>query len=145
LDRGSDGCPFATRGKAKAKLPYSRFVVFGDGLSDRVRWGPLTGFRYPPSLPFAEGRWTGGHGIGNRLEYGQPDILAEPPAPNLRAAAERLTGAGARHILIGTMPDVGATALYAGTDKAARATRATQALNRVSAPGRQSFPGTGCR
>jgi hypothetical protein len=89
--------------------------------------------------------WAGGHDIDNWLEFGQPDIAAEPPAANLRAAAERLTGAGARHILIGTMPDMGATALYAGTDKAARATRATEALNRVSAPGRQSFPGTGCR
>lgn len=39
---------------------YSKFVVFGDGLSDQGRWGPLTDFRYPPSPPFAGGRWTGG-------------------------------------------------------------------------------------
>ncbi len=185
---------------------YSKFVVFGDGLSDQGRWGPLTGFLYPPSPPFAEGRWTGGptwvehlsrlsgvplaaadnhamggaitgwwnineplrgalglaadvplpgvrgqveaalaagpadpealhilwaggHDIGNWLDYGQPDIAAEPPAANLRAAAERLIGTGARHILVGTMPDMGATVLYAGTDRAARATRATEALN----------------
>jgi phospholipase/lecithinase/hemolysin len=196
----------ATPGKAEAMLPYAKLVVFGDGLSDQGRWGPLTGFRYPPSPPFAEGRWTGGptwvehlsrlsgvplaaednhamggaitgwwnineplrgalglaaevplpgvrgqveaalaagpadpqalfilwaggHDIGNWLEYGQPDILAEPPAANLRAAAERLIGAGARHILVGTMPDMGATALYAGTDKAERATEATEAMN----------------
>lgn len=194
------------RSKADPMLPYSRFVVFGDGLSDQGRWGPLTGFRYPPSPPFAEGRWTGGptwiehlsalsgvpllpednhamggaitgrwnineplrgalglgadvplpglrgqveaalaagpadpqalhilwaggHDIGNWLEYGQPDIAAEPPAQNLRAAAERLIGAGAQHILVGTMPDLGATALCAGTDKAARATEATEAMN----------------
>jgi phospholipase/lecithinase/hemolysin len=198
--------PFVTRAKAEAMLPYSRFVVFGDGLSDQGRWGPLTDLRYPPSPPFAEGRWTGGptwvehlsrlsgvplaaednhamggaitgwwnineplrgalglaadaplpgvrgqveaalaagpadsralyilwaggHDIGNWLDYGQPDILAEPPATNLRAAAERLIGAGARHILVGTMPDMGATAIYAGTDKAARATEATEAMN----------------
>jgi phospholipase/lecithinase/hemolysin len=52
--------PFVTRGKAETMLPYSRFVVFGDGLSDQGRWGPLTRFRYPPSPPFAKGRWTGG-------------------------------------------------------------------------------------
>jgi phospholipase/lecithinase/hemolysin len=198
--------PFATRGKAETMLTYSKFVVFGDGLSDQGRWGPLTGFRYPPSPPFAAGRWTGGptwvehlsrlsgvplaaednhamggaitgwwnineplrgalglaadvplpgvrgqveaalaggpadpqalyilwaggHDIGNWLEYGQPDIQAEPPAANLRAAAERLIGAGARHILVGTMPDMGATALYAGTEKAARATEATEVMN----------------
>ncbi|MFN4203378.1 MAG: SGNH/GDSL hydrolase family protein [Tabrizicola sp.] len=194
------------KAKADPMLPYSRLVVFGDGLSDQGRWGPLTGYRYPPSPPFAAGRWTGGptwvehlatlsgvpleardnhamggaitgwwnineplraalglgadvplpglrgqveaalaagpadpealyilwaggHDIGNWLEYGQPDIAAEPPAANLRAAAERLIGAGARHILVGTMPDMGATALYAGTDKAARATAATEDLN----------------
>jgi phospholipase/lecithinase/hemolysin len=198
--------PVVTRVKAEAMLPYSRFVVFGDGLSDQGRWGPLTGFRYPPSPPFAEGRWTGGptwvehlsrlsgvplspednhamggaitgwwnineplrgalglaadvrlpglrsqveaalaagpadpmalyihwaggHDIGNWLEYRQPDILAEPPAANLRAAAERLIGAGARHILVGTMPDMGTTAVYAGTDKAVLATQATEGMN----------------
>ena len=187
-------------------LPYSKLVVFGDGLSDQGRWGPLTGYRYPPSPPFAGGRWTGGptwvehlatlsgvslaaednhamggaitgwwnineplrgalglaadvplpglrgqveaalaggqadptalyilwaggHDIGNWLDYGQPDIVAEPPAQNLRAAAERLIGAGARYILVGTMPDMGATTIYAGTDKAARATQATNDLS----------------
>jgi phospholipase/lecithinase/hemolysin len=73
--------------------------------------------------------WAGGHDIGNWLEYRQPDILAEPPAANLRAAAERLIGAGARHILVGTMPDMGATAVYAGTDKAVLATQATEGMN----------------
>jgi phospholipase/lecithinase/hemolysin len=47
----------------------------------------------------------------------------------LRAAAERLIGAGARHILVGPLPDMGATAIYAGTDKAARATKATEDMN----------------
>lgn len=194
--------------KADPMLNYSKFVVFGDGLSDQGRWGALTDFRYPPSPPFAGGRWTGGptwiehlsalsgvplaaednhamggaitgwwnineplraalglgaevplpglrgqveaalaagpadpqalyilwaggHDIGNWLEYGQPDITAEPPAQNLRAAAERLIGAGTRHILVGTMPDMGATAIYAGTDKAAKATAATEAMNQA--------------
>lgn len=198
--------PIATLAKAEAMLTFSRLVVFGDGLSDQGRWGPLTGYRYPPSPPFAGGRWTGGptwvehlstlsgvalapednhamggaitgwwnineplrgalglaadvplpglrgqveaalaagpadpqalyilwaggHDIGNWLEYGQPDIEAEPPSQNLRAAAERLIGAGARHIMVGTLPDMGATALYAGTGKAARATAATEALD----------------
>ncbi|MFN3280273.1 MAG: hypothetical protein ACK40I_01160 [Tabrizicola sp.] len=70
-----------------------------------------------------------GHDIGNWLDYGQPDIAAEPPAQNLRAAAERLIGAGARHILVGALPDMGAAALYAGTNKAAKASAATEAMN----------------
>lgn len=46
--------------KADPMLPCSRLVVFCDGLSDRGRRGPLTGYRHSPGPPLAEGRWTGG-------------------------------------------------------------------------------------
>jgi phospholipase/lecithinase/hemolysin len=39
---------------------FSKLVVFGDGLSDQGRFGKLTQNRYPPSPPFADGRWTNG-------------------------------------------------------------------------------------
>jgi phospholipase/lecithinase/hemolysin len=40
--------------------PFTKLVVFGDGLSDQGRFGKLTDNRYPPSPPFYEGRWTNG-------------------------------------------------------------------------------------
>jgi phospholipase/lecithinase/hemolysin len=50
--------PFATRGKAEAVLPCSGFVVFGDGLSDQGRRGPLTDLAKPlaPTGRAHEGR-----------------------------------------------------------------------------------------
>jgi outer membrane lipase/esterase len=39
---------------------YTKLIVFGDGLSDQGRFGALTENRYPPSPPFANGRWTNG-------------------------------------------------------------------------------------
>lgn len=39
---------------------YTKLIVFGDGLSDQGRFGVLTKNRYPPSPPFANGRWTNG-------------------------------------------------------------------------------------
>jgi hypothetical protein len=39
---------------------HSKLIVFGDGLSDQGRFGALTHNRYPPSPPFAGGRWTNG-------------------------------------------------------------------------------------
>lgn len=73
--------------------------------------------------------WAGGHDIGAYLDYGQPDLRAMPPAENIRAGLKRLREAGARHVLLGTMPDMGATAAYAGTPKAAEATRLTREYN----------------
>jgi phospholipase/lecithinase/hemolysin len=73
--------------------------------------------------------WAGGHDIGSWLDYGQPDIVAQPPAENIREGLLRLASAGARHIFLGTMPDMGATAIYAGTEKSSRATEATKKYN----------------
>lgn len=186
--------------------PYSKLVVFGDGLSDQGRFGRLTGNRYPPSPPFADGRWTngptwvevlaettgiplaaednhaqggattgpynineplraalgldadapirgvwaqvqaalgdgapdpaalhviwaGGHDIGAYLDYGQPDLEAYPPAQNVRRAVEALAEAGARHFLVGNLPDMGSTPAYQGTPQAARATELVRRYN----------------
>jgi phospholipase/lecithinase/hemolysin len=73
--------------------------------------------------------WAGGHDIGAYLDYGQPDLRAQPPAQNIRAGLERLRAAGARHVLLGTLPDLGATPAYAGTPKAAEASRLTREYN----------------
>lgn len=189
-------------------MPFSKILVFGDGLSDQGRFGRLTGNRYPPSPPFAEGRWTngptwvevfsresgiplaaednyaqggattgpynvneplrqalglgadapirglwtqveaavtsrarldppalhvlwaGGHDIGAYLDYGQPDLVAYPPAENVRRAVEALAEAGATRFLIGNMPDMGATPAYYGTPKASEATALVNQYNR---------------
>lgn len=46
--------------RPKMTLPYSKLVVFGDGLSDQGRFYALTDGRYPPSPLFLRGRWTNG-------------------------------------------------------------------------------------
>lgn len=74
--------------------------------------------------------WAGGHDIGSYLEAGQPDLKAQPAAENIRAGLLRLARAGARHVLLGTLPDLGAAPGYAGTPKAAEATALTQVFNR---------------
>lgn len=73
--------------------------------------------------------WAGGHDIGNYLDYGQPDLAAYPPAENYRLAIEKLVQAGARHILVGTMPDMGYTPVYFGTKHQAEASRLCAELN----------------
>ncbi len=74
--------------------------------------------------------WAGGHDIGNYLEYGQPDLQQYPPAANYKKAIELLIKAGAKHIFIGTMPDMGYSPGYFGTDKQAKASELCQNLNR---------------
>lgn len=61
--------------------------------------------------------WAGGHDIGSYLDYGQPDLKQYPPAGNYKQAVDMLINAGAKHFLIGTMPDMGYTPVYFGTDK----------------------------
>ncbi|MBN8509432.1 MAG: hypothetical protein J0L57_12575 [Burkholderiales bacterium] len=73
--------------------------------------------------------WAGGHDIGAYLDFGQPDLRAQPPADNIRAGLKRLQQAGAKHVLLGTLPDLGATPAYAGTPKAAEASRLTREYN----------------
>jgi len=185
----------------------SKIVVFGDGLSDQGRLGKLTANRYPPSPPFADGRWTngptwvevlsqksgiplaaednyaqggattgafnineplrqalglgadvpirgvwaqveaavkgggkldpaalyvvwaGGHDIGAYLDYGQPDLVAYPPAQNVRRAIEALADSDAKHFLVGNMPDMGNTPAYYGMPKAAKATELVTTYN----------------
>jgi phospholipase/lecithinase/hemolysin len=186
---------------------YTKLIVFGDGLSDQGRFGPLTQYRYPPSPPFFEGRWTngptwvellatevgiplhaddnwaqggattgyfnineplrqalglaasapirgvlqqvddvltstpqldphalyilwaGGHDFGAYLDFGQPDVKAYPPEANIKQAIQTLATGGAKHFLIGNMPDLASTPAYAGTDKAPLAKALVESYN----------------
>lgn len=74
--------------------------------------------------------WAGGHDIGNYLEYGQPDLAQYPPAGNYKQAIELLVKAGAKNIFVGTMPDMGYSPGYFGTDKQAKASELCQNLNK---------------
>lgn len=74
--------------------------------------------------------WAGGHDIGNYLEYGQPDLTQYPPAANYKQAIELLVKAGAKNIFVGTMPDIGYSSGYFGTDKQAKASELCQNLNK---------------
>ncbi|NLH46164.1 MAG: SGNH/GDSL hydrolase family protein [Acholeplasmataceae bacterium] len=74
--------------------------------------------------------WAGGHDIGNYLEYGQPDLEQYPPANNYKHAIDLLVKAGAKNIFVGTMPDMGYSPGYVGTDKQAKASELCQNLNR---------------
>lgn len=74
--------------------------------------------------------WAGGHDIGAYLEFGQPDLKAQPPEDNIRAGLKLLQRGGARHVLLGTMPDMSATPGYAGTELGARAKALVDAYNR---------------
>lgn len=67
--------------------------------------------------------WAGGHDFGSYLEYGMPDVVANPPAANIQQALEKLIQAGARNFLMGNMPDLGNTPAYYGTEKGKLATR----------------------
>jgi phospholipase/lecithinase/hemolysin len=73
--------------------------------------------------------WAGGHDFGSYLEYGQPDLTAHPPEENVRQVIEKLARAGARHLLVGNMPDLASTPAYAGTPRAADARRLVDAYN----------------
>ena len=73
--------------------------------------------------------WAGGHDIGNYLDYSQPDLAKYPPAGNYRAAVEMLIAAGAKQFLLGTMPDMGFTPVYYGTDKQSLASELCNNLN----------------
>lgn len=74
--------------------------------------------------------WAGGHDIGNYLEYGQPNLAQFPPANNYKQAIDLLVKAGAQHIFVGTMPDMGYSPGYFGTDKQAKASELCQNLNK---------------
>jgi phospholipase/lecithinase/hemolysin len=73
--------------------------------------------------------WAGGHDIGAYLDFGQPDVKAQPPAENVRRAVDTLAKAGARRFFIGNMPDMSSTPGYAGTPKAAKAKEIVDAYN----------------
>lgn len=73
--------------------------------------------------------WAGGHDIGSFLDYGQPDLEKYPPSENYRQAVALLVNAGAKHILIGTMPDMGYTPIYFGTELQTKASNLCAELN----------------
>lgn len=73
--------------------------------------------------------WAGGHDIGNYLEYGQPDLKQFPPSENYRAAIDSLIKAGVKNIFLGTMPDMGFTPMYFGTEKQQQASQLCISLN----------------
>lgn len=73
--------------------------------------------------------WAGGHDIGNYLEYGQPDLIKNPPAANYSTAISLLVKNGAKNIMFGTMPDMGYTPVYFGTEKQTRASELCNQLN----------------
>lgn len=73
--------------------------------------------------------WAGGHDIGNYLEYGQPDLKQYPPSENYRAAIDLLINAGVKNIFLGTMPDMGFTPMYFGTEKQQQASQLCNSLN----------------
>jgi phospholipase/lecithinase/hemolysin len=73
--------------------------------------------------------WAGGHDVGNYLEYEEPDLKQFPPSENCEQAVLLLQQAGARHIFIGTMPDMGYTPSYFGTAKQKTASDLCYQLN----------------
>lgn len=73
--------------------------------------------------------WAGGHDIGSYLDYGQPDLSKYPPAENYSLIIDKLVQAGAKNILIGTMPDMGYTPVYFGTKHQTEASRLCSELN----------------
>lgn len=87
--------------------------------------------------------WAGGHDIGAYLEFGQPDLNSQPPEDNIRAGLKLLQRAGARHVLLGTMPDMSATPGYAGTELGARAKALVDAYNRGLAAVASDMRGSG--
>jgi phospholipase/lecithinase/hemolysin len=73
--------------------------------------------------------WAGGHDIGNYLDYGQPDLKSYPPIHHYKQAVELLTKAGAKHIMLSTMPDMGFSPGYMGTEKQQPASELCAQLN----------------
>lgn len=73
--------------------------------------------------------WAGGHDIGSYLDYGQPDLEKYPLSENYKLAIELLVKAGAKHIMIGTMPDMGYTPVYFGTPNQEKASKLCKDLN----------------
>jgi phospholipase/lecithinase/hemolysin len=73
--------------------------------------------------------WAGGHDIGNYLEYGEPNLKQYPPSQNYKEAIELLIKAGVKNIFLGTMPDMGFTPLYFGTEKQQSASQHCTDLN----------------
>ena len=73
--------------------------------------------------------WAGGHDIGNYIEYGQPDLKEYPPSENYKTAIELLTNAGVKNIFLSTMPDMGFTPMYFGTEKQQKASNLCNSLN----------------
>lgn len=74
--------------------------------------------------------WAGGHDFGNYLEYGMPDVVANPPAKNILQALQKLIQAGARNFILGNMPDLGNTPAYYGTEKGKLATSLIDEYNK---------------
>ena len=89
--------------------------------------------------------WAGGHDIGNYLEYGQPDLTRYPPAANYATAVELLVKAGAKNILVGTMPDMGFSPGYFGTPKQAQASQLCHELNQGLQQLAQQYQASGLR
>lgn len=89
--------------------------------------------------------WAGGHDIGNYLDYGQPDLAKYLPSENYRMAIEKLVAAGAKNILVGTMPDMGFTPVYFGTKHQTEASRLCHELNTGLDKIIQSYRGTDVR
>jgi phospholipase/lecithinase/hemolysin len=73
--------------------------------------------------------WAGGHDIGSYLDYGQPDLEKYPPTENYKQAVSMLINAGAKYIMIGTMPDMGYTPMYLGTELQEKASKLCNELN----------------
>ncbi len=73
--------------------------------------------------------WAGGHDIGSYLDFGQPDVKAYPPAVNYLECINLLVNHGAKHFIIGTMPDMGKSPIYQNSDKEAMASQLCRELN----------------
>jgi phospholipase/lecithinase/hemolysin len=86
--------------------------------------------------------WAGGHDIGNYLEYRQPDLSQYPPTNNYKQAIELLVKAGAKNIFVGTMPDLGFSPGYFGTDRQGKASKLCLDLNDGLAALEKSYQGT---
>lgn len=73
--------------------------------------------------------WAGGHDIGSFLDYGQPDLEQYPLSGNYKLAIELLVKAGAKNIMVGTMPDMGLTPVYFGSPQQEKASKLCSKLN----------------
>lgn len=64
---------------------------------------------------------AGGRDNGNYLEYGQPDLIQNPPLNNNKLAIALWVKAGAKNTLVGTFPDMRCSPCHFGTKKQAKA------------------------